>query len=412
MTRNRAIGLRTIGLLLLVLALVAFWRLPDSGDGDGRPSIRNLSSVDFADVAELPPVDEGLRFFGARVLDNPGDFVSHLRLGDLHQRRARESGDAGAYVDARDAYARAAGLAPGYAAARASLAAAELALHNFSFALEVSEQAFRENPRLIGALAVMGDAHVALGNVDEAEEAYRTLQADAPSAASLARLAHIAELRGGLAEAVDLAERAAQEALLTGSSREGVAWYLFRAGDLYFDTGRLDQAAGYHEAALRAFPGFHVALAGLGEVRAAQGRYEEAAELYARVEAIANDGPVNRRLYRRELASFYADHGLKPALAVRLARGDLDVRQDVHGYDTLAWTLYGAGSYAEAADAMNLALSLGTQDANFFYHAGIIQLALGKDEAAARWLERALELNPYFGVPQAEQARTTLAGLE
>ena len=43
---------------------------------------------------------------------------------------------------------------------------------------------------------------------------------------------------------------------------------------------------------------------------------------------------------------------------------------------------------------MDSALRLGTQDALFFFHAGMIERALGSAESARRYLERALAVSP------------------
>ncbi|CAN5389179.1 hypothetical protein BH23GEM4_BH23GEM4_22310 [soil metagenome] len=66
----------------------------------------------------------------------------------------------------------------------------------------------------------------------------------------------------------------------------------------------------------------------------------------------------------------------------------------------------------EARRAMQRALRLGTDDALLFYHAGMIDHALGADERAARELRRALELNPRFHPTHPATARKVLDSLE
>ena len=51
---------------------------------------------------------------------------------------------------------------------------------------------------------------------------------------------------------------------------------------------------------------------------------------------------------------------------------------------------------------------MGTEDATRFYHAAMIERALGNPEQAARHLERALEINPYFHLAHARAARKAL----
>jgi predicted TPR repeat methyltransferase len=57
---------------------------------------------------------------------------------------------------------------------------------------------------------------------------------------------------------------------------------------------------------------------------------------------------------------------------------------------------------------MARALALGTQDAMLFYHAGMIELALGDSAAARAQLERALATNPAWHPTQPARVRALL----
>ena len=71
-------------------------------------------------------------------------------------------------------------------------------------------------------------------------------------------------------------------------------------------------------------------------------------------------------------------------MAVLSARLGIAVRQDVYGYDQLAWALYLSGDYVAAGDAITRALRMGTRDAALFTHAAMIARALGDRAAAER----------------------------
>jgi hypothetical protein len=60
---------------------------------------------------------------------------------------------------------------------------------------------------------------------------------------------------------------------------------------------------------------------------------------------------------------------------------------------------------------MARALSQGTQDGMLFYHAGMIARAAGRLVLARSYLERALQVNPYFQPLQPDSARAVLAAL-
>ena len=102
------------------------------------------------------------------------------------------------------------------------------------------------------------------------------------------------------------------------------------------------------------------------------------------------------------------DHDRRVPELLRKAEDEIAVRQDVYGWDLLAWALHKSRREAEAADAMAKALSLGTRDATLFYHAGMIENARGHRSLARDWLERALAVNPYWHPSQPAEARALL----
>ncbi|MGH7332155.1 MAG: tetratricopeptide repeat protein, partial [Candidatus Rokuibacteriota bacterium] len=259
------------------------------------------------------------------------------------------------------------------------------------------------------------------------------------------RLAMLAFLRGDLAGATSGMRRAVEAGILGNQPKENVAWAYFKLGSMLFQTGNLSAAEQAHQEALATYPGYHRASAGLAQVRAAQGRYSEAIELYrkalgviplpdyaaslgdvyakvgrpdearkqyALVEYIGLLNTFNKVLYNRELALFYLDHDLKLAEALDLARRELGVRPDIYSHDVLAWALYKNGRSTEALTPMNEALRLGTKDPRLFFHSGMIHRAAGDPTRARADLARALALNPHFHPLQAEIARQTLTELD
>jgi tetratricopeptide (TPR) repeat protein len=146
----------------------------------------------------------------------------------------------------------------------------------------------------------------------------------------------------------------------------------------------------------------------LGDVYAQIGQLDEAKKQYELVEYIGTLARLNRTIYNRPLAIFYADHDRNLPEALGLAQKELEIRKDIYGYDALAWALYKNGRYEDALEAIKKALRLGTKEAIFYYHAGMIQARLGLEKEAAASLKRALEINPYFHLRQAEEARAML----
>jgi tetratricopeptide (TPR) repeat protein len=401
--------------------------------------------IDGSELANIPPVEDAIQFFQGRIKANPQDALSYSLLAAQYVRHARETGDVASYQKAEAALEESLQLFPNYGPTKATLASVYYAQHNFIPALELAQQVHEKDPRVTEALVTIGDAQTALGNYPAAAAAYQELSEQNATPPVLARLAAFEELEGNPQEALDLMRRAAGDALQAGGTKESVAWYVLRVGDLYFNQGEYKEAGRYYEAALRVFNGYHLALAGLGKVRAAQGNYEEAiayyqqainiipqpdylaalGDLYAltnrpeqaqtqyeTVEYIGKLAEINQQIYNRQLANFYSDHDLHLKEALQLALSELEYRKDIYGYDAAAWAHYKNGNFEQAQMLIRRAMALGTRDARLYYHAGVIEHALGNDQSARDLLEKALAVNPHFSILYAEEASRTLETLQ
>ena len=110
---------------------------------------------------------------------------------------------------------------------------------------------------------------------------------------------------------------------------------------------------------------------------------------------------------------FYGlDHDVRLDEALTIAAQENASRKDIFTADIYAWTLYKKGKFQEAKAAIKEAMRLKTKDARTFYHAGMIEKALGNEKEAKRFLQSALQINPAFDILQAEQARAALAELK
>jgi tetratricopeptide (TPR) repeat protein len=153
-------------------------------------------------------------------------------------------------------------------------------------------------------------------------------------------------------------------------------------------------------------------VAELGDIYTRSGNLAEAKKQYELVEYIGLLGHINQVLHNRDLALYYADHGIKLQESLTLARKEFEVRHDVYTFDALAWALYKNGQYQEASDAIDHALAPGTRDALLYYHAGMIAGRLGQVSEARERLQTALNINPGFHVIYADAAREELKALE
>jgi tetratricopeptide (TPR) repeat protein len=368
---------------------------------------------------------------------------SCVALAAAFMRAARESGDASWYGRARAAVERALALdAADYGALRAR-AWVLLGLHDFRGALAAAETARARDPEDWWNDANLTDAQIELGDYSGALATAQRLLDRRPGLPAYTRAAFLRSLHGDRAGAIALLELALDAT--DARDPEGRAWVLVHLGAERFAGGELAAAAAADEQALAVFPDYHLALAGLARVRAAEGRLADAIALYRRATervpapdvvgalgdalAAAGDDAGAEREWAlveyegrvaeavgttsgRALALFLADHDRRPAEALRLARVEAAARDDIYTADALAWALHANGRDRAAARAAHRALRLGAADAMLHYHAGTIAAALARPRTAARHLRRALALNSHFDLRQAPRARALLAAVE
>jgi tetratricopeptide (TPR) repeat protein len=391
------------------------------------------------------PADARVRASQLLLRRHPLDARAHHRLGDAYIQKARETGDAKYFALAEEALRKALAIAPASSGAARHLAYVFYSRHAFTEAAAEARKAIALDPADGHGHGILGDALLEIGQYPEAERAYERMAALDLDLYALSRRSGLRSLHGDVDGAIADLERAIEDGKAAGRPAESIAWAQWQLATERWNVGRLEAAEAGYQAALTTYPGYHRALVGLGHVRAAQGRDAEAVALYRRaievlpqpdyvaalgdlhawmgrseearrqyelVEYIGRLTTLNQVLYNRELAAFFLDHDVKLDAALTLARQELDVRRDIYAHDLLAWALHKNGQAEAAQDAMAQALRLGTRDARLFYHAGMIEHALGNAGAAARYLRLALHTNPNFHLRQADQARRTLRAIE
>lgn len=396
-------------------------------------------------AAQLSAADNHIAYYERLLQRNPRDAGTYYRLGDAFIRKARETGDVMYFMRAEKALRTSLDLAPRNAGALRHLAYVFYSRHEFADAAASATKALELDPENGDTYGVLGDAFMEIGRYDDADAAYAKMMDREADLYSYGRRAGLKSLRGDVRGAVADLERAVEMGKMVGRPPESIAWAAWQLGVEHFMIGELEAAEKWYGESLAVQPNYYRALGGLAQLSAARQRLDDAVTLYRRalsvipmpeyaaglgdvltragrtdearkqydlVEYIGYVNTVNRVIYNRELAYFYADHDLKLATALDLARRELDVRRDVYAYDVLAWTLYKNGQAAEAQAAMAEALKLGTRDAKLFFHAGMIAKRLGHLDAAREYLTRALVTNPWFHFLHADVARRTLRDLQ
>ncbi|MGD9933617.1 MAG: tetratricopeptide repeat protein [Dehalococcoidia bacterium] len=425
----------TMHVPMILFALAAFLFVRSAmGGGDASPLPIATAGPDYATLR-----DADIAFFEARVVETR-DSLSYNRLVSLYLQRYRERGDVADIGRAEIAALRSNEAATGNYGSMVALASVRLVQHQFTEAESLSRTAAEQRPGLADAYAIRGDALLAMGRYDEAETAYRVVLEKAPGPAAFARLASAAELRGN----TPLAEQFWMAAIDSETQPEPAAWASVQLGHLSFVLGDLGAAEAAFRQALAAFPNYPHALAGLGKVEAARGRWDRAEEYltaatgfapnidyvgtlgdvlllggqsqaaerqFALVAAITNLEEANG--IREDLTAlmFALDHGRPTPEVVEAARRAFELRPSIAAADTYAWALYRTGDFEAAWTRIQMARATGKRDPQLAFHAAAIASARGDAETARRLMNELDGLNARFApVYEVEiaQLRATL----
>jgi tetratricopeptide (TPR) repeat protein len=409
--------------------------------GPRTPVSAQASAVPPHSESEIREMD--IAFFAQRAERDPTGAFDLGHLGALYLARGRETGDPRDALLAEDVARRSLRNRESNNSAAASvLQSSLLAQHRFEEALRLALAARDAEPDKASLRAAVGEIRMELGQYDSARSAFADLHAPDGDLAVMPRLARWYEIEGEPERALPLLRttlgHAQQESALP---REQLAWLHLRIGDVQLRMGQPMAADSAYRAGLRVHPDDHRLLSALAKSALVQRRYHEAIDLgeqaiarsldpatlgtLADAEAAAGDSAMSAEYahvldvavlrqpgaYHRAWSLFLLDHRRHVETVERKIRAELRTRRDVYAYDLLAWALHSRNHDREASAIMARALSEGTQDAQLFYHAGMIAYGLGDTARARVQLQRALKVNPYFHHAQPDSARAVLATL-
>lgn len=413
---------------------------------DGRTPAADQAAALAAEAAALSEAkqrDLEIAFYDKRAREDSYSADDRAQLAALFLQRARDTGN---YQDVLRAEEAARGSLALREAHNTStyliLSASLLEQHRFAEANEAARLLFESDPENPSYRAHLAETQLELGDYDAARVTFGSLEPVRNHLDIAPRVARWAEISGRPGEARLLLETARDEAVKrTNLNREQVAWFHFRVGDFELRNGRLKDAERAFKAGLQVNPGDYRLLAAMARLEAARRNWEQAIEYgdqaMAQVldpgtvsvvgeayEALGDQAKADEYYkvmdvstssasepFHRPWGLFLLDHNRRvPEVAARAAE-ELQARRDIYGYDLLAWALHKQGRNAEAKQAMAAALRMGTQDATLFFHAGMIERALGNNDAAREHLSRALKINPHFHPTHPRLARATLKSL-
>jgi tetratricopeptide (TPR) repeat protein len=168
------------------------------------------------------------------------------------------------------------------------LAATYMAEHRFSDAADCAERALAVGSGDLSPFALLGDAHADMGDYDPAAQDYEKLllhlSSPEPARGFIymhdSRVSYLRFIHGDNGGAIELARKAVNDAPALHMSSENLAWTNFQLGEYLYQAGDLVGAEAAYQDSLNQFPGYYRGLSGVGKVRVAQHRYQEAIEFY------------------------------------------------------------------------------------------------------------------------------------
>ena len=423
--------------LAVTLLLGAAAAVTRSGP-DGRLNSGRTVAVEVTGTAARADLTATTTALQERLRRLPQDWQAMASLGAVYVQQAATTADPSYYGKAEAVLADSLALRPtGNDPALTGQAALAAARHDFAAARDLARQATELNPYSASAYGVLTDALVELGDYDAAFAALQRMLDLRPGVPSYTRASYSFELRGDL----DAAREALEQALRIAVDPADAAFAHRYLGELAFNAGDLDEAGRQFAEGLRRSPTYTPLLVGQARVLAARGQHEaaisdyteatrrlpepasltELGELYAslgRTEEAQRQFDLVRATQQLQQAAgvdldldstlFLADHG-DPVRALDVATAAWRTQKSVQSADAYAWALHLNGRSQEALEIAEQAHRLGTRNALFHYHSGIIRQAVGDAPGARRSLSTALDINPHFSRLHAPAAQAALA---
>ncbi|MGI8666341.1 MAG: tetratricopeptide repeat protein [Jatrophihabitans sp.] len=428
------------GLLALAGTAVAFAVHDDGAGSSASPPASAAGRTPATGPIATDPIGADIAKQQDTVRQTPANYGAWADLGLDYVQQAKITVDPSYYPKAEAVLKRSLGInsSENYLA-MAGEAALKAAEHDFTGALGWARRGLAINPYNATLYGSLNDALTQLGRYPEAFAAAQKMNDLQPGVAAFTRAEYVFELRGDIANA----RLAMQQALAASSASADKAFAYYYLAELSFNAGDPKAALATCETGLRLDPSYYALIQGKARAEAALGQSEAAVRDYSAVvnavpqpEYVVEYGEYLQSLGRDQQAEeqftvfdtenrlfqangvtldtdptlYYANHG-NPTLALHYGTTGIRIRPFIEMDDAYAWALHANHRDAEALSWQHKAMALGTRNALFYYHAGMINKALGNTAAAKADLTQALAINPYFSPLAAPIARSTLAGL-
>ena len=308
----------------------------------------------------------------------------------------------------------------------------QLSQHHFAEGLETAKLAVSIDSNSAFIYGLLVDAHVEMGNYNEALAAADKMVSIRPDLRSYSRIAYLREIYGDYPGAINAMKLAVAAGI---PAEEATEWCRVQLGRLYENMGEINNAAFQYNVSLAARPGYAYAIAGLGRIASFEKKYDSAIYYYQQAAALMpadlgikenlanacnNAGQkdkatsLNNALIDemnknakaliadpdmghysdKEQAYVYlqnnnSDKALEHAMAEYKRRPkNIDVNE------TLAWVYYKRNEIDKALPYINAALVTNSKNPVLLCTAGLIFLKMGEKEKGKKMLSFGLKNNP------------------
>jgi tetratricopeptide (TPR) repeat protein len=212
-----------------------------------------------------------------KLKSEPNNPDMNAALGQAYLQKARETGDPSYYSKSEQLFQRALATSPDHDEALIGKASLSMSRHQFAEARDIAQRAAQLNTYSAGARGILADAYVQLRDYDNAVRVLDEMVRLKPNLSSYSRISYMRELKGDTKGAI----QAMQMAIQAGApDAENTAWCIVQLGNLYLGSLRLAEADAAYRAALKRFPDYVHAYAGLAKVAADRRDYSSAVEYY------------------------------------------------------------------------------------------------------------------------------------
>ncbi|MGL5890275.1 MAG: tetratricopeptide repeat protein, partial [Bacteroidia bacterium] len=369
----------------------------------------------------------------AELEENPDNYKVMLQLVQAYIQEARNTGDH-AYYDkaALELCERILKKEPNNFETLCCKATVELSQHHFSEALATATKAQKINADNAFIYGLLCDAYVELGNYTEAVKMADKMISIRPDIRSYSRISYLREIHGDLPGAIS----AMKLAVAAGyPGLEQTAWTRTVLGHLYESIGALDSAALQYQLALNERPDYPFALAGLGHIANAQGKYADAEKNYVKASQLMTEYSFSEALidvYENSGQTAKAKTATDNTLEL-LGPGSGDEEDEGHGHyadkelayvylkagdnakamehakleyarrpanievlEMMGWVNYKSGNFAEADKYMTQAMKTNCQSPELLCRAGLAAIKNGRTGVGSSLIQKAFAGNPFI----------------